>query len=79
MQPVSKEHEPNYQFGEFERDPVRRVLLRKGKAIPLRSELSCRGADQALQNCFGLGLARRIDKGMQHPVELRISYCPFHS
>src|SRR5437867_7998381 len=36
MHPVSKENEVTYQFEGFELDPVRRVLLRDGKAIALK-------------------------------------------
>ena len=36
MQPVSQENEVSYQFDAFELDPVRRRLLRDGKAIALK-------------------------------------------
>jgi len=39
MQPVSRQNEPSYQFDAFELDPVRRVLLREGKAIALKPKV----------------------------------------
>jgi DNA-binding winged helix-turn-helix (wHTH) protein/TolB-like protein len=39
MQPVSKDNEASYQFDAFELDPVRRVLLREGKAIALKPKV----------------------------------------
>lgn len=39
MQPVSQQNEPSYQFDAFELDPVRRVLLRGGKAIALKPKV----------------------------------------
>jgi DNA-binding winged helix-turn-helix (wHTH) protein/TolB-like protein len=39
MQPVSQPNEPSYQFDAFELDPVRRVLLREGKAIALKPKV----------------------------------------
>jgi DNA-binding winged helix-turn-helix (wHTH) protein/TolB-like protein len=39
MQPVNQQNETNYQFGAFELDPVRRVLLREGKAIALKPKV----------------------------------------
>ena len=36
MQPVSQENEVSYKFDAFELDPVRRRLLRNGKAIALK-------------------------------------------
>ena len=39
MQPVSQQNEVSYQFDAFELDPVRRVLLRDGKAIALKPKV----------------------------------------
>ena len=39
MQPVSQSNEPTYQFDRFELDPVRRMLLRDGKAVPLKPKV----------------------------------------
>jgi DNA-binding winged helix-turn-helix (wHTH) protein len=39
MQPVSHQNEASYQFDAFELDPVRRVLLREGKAIALKPKV----------------------------------------
>ncbi len=39
MQHVSQQNEPSYQFDAFELDPVRRVLLRDGKAIALKPKV----------------------------------------
>ncbi len=39
MQPVSHQNEATYQFDAFELDPVRRVLLREGKAIALKPKV----------------------------------------
>ena len=39
MQPVSQQNEASFQFDAFELDPVRRVLLREGKAIGLKPKV----------------------------------------
>jgi DNA-binding winged helix-turn-helix (wHTH) protein len=39
MQPVSQSNEPTYQFDRFELDPVRRMLLGDGKAVPLKPKV----------------------------------------
>src|SRR5512144_1671774 len=39
MQPVSQEHETNYQFDGFELDPVRRLLLKHGKPVALKPKV----------------------------------------
>ena len=39
MEPVSKNDDMGYRFDKFELDPVRRVLLRGGKAIALKPKI----------------------------------------
>ena len=39
MQPVSQQNEASYQFDAFELNPVRRVLLRDGKAVALKPKV----------------------------------------
>ena len=39
MRPISKENEASYQFDAFDLDPVRRMLLREGKAIALKPKV----------------------------------------
>ena len=39
MQPVSPQNEASYKFARFELDPIRRVLLREGKAIALKPKV----------------------------------------
>ena len=39
MQPVSNENELSYRFGEFEVDPLRRLLSKGGKAVALKPKV----------------------------------------
>jgi len=39
MQPLTEQNEGSYRFGEFEVDPVRRVLLKDGKPVGLKPKV----------------------------------------
>jgi Tol biopolymer transport system component/DNA-binding winged helix-turn-helix (wHTH) protein len=39
MQPLNQQNEASYTFNDFELDPVRRVLLRAGKAVALKPKV----------------------------------------
>jgi DNA-binding winged helix-turn-helix (wHTH) protein len=39
MQPLNHQNEASYRFGEFELDPVRRVLSRSGNMIALKPKI----------------------------------------
>ena len=55
MQPVSQQNESSYKFDAFELDPVRRVLLRGGKAIALKPK--------AFETLLGAGPEQRPGDG----------------